>query len=126
MDSIVTTAEWQRCKPWIEAAVATNGGLETIEDVEQLIDQGHYQFWQTPKSAVVTSIDKYPRIKALTVVHGGGDLSDLFDVLEPFLCRYAKSIGCDVIMGVGRRGWDRESQKRGYRFAHITMTKELN
>ncbi|HEY2011382.1 MAG TPA: hypothetical protein VGH23_20505 [Rhizomicrobium sp.] len=109
----------------IEAAVATNGGFETIEDVEQQIDDGLYQFWPAQNSAVVTSINQHRRVKALTVVHGGGDLAELLDRVEPWLCRYAKMIGCSHITGMGRRGWDRECKKRGYEFAHVTMMKEL-
>lgn len=124
--TIASDPDWLRCRPLIEAALAQSPGLENIEDVEQLIDEGVYQFWPATRSAVVTEIANFKRRKALSVVHGGGDLAELLDVIEPILCDYATLRGCDAIMGLGRRGWDRECQKRGYDFAYVTMIKDLS
>lgn len=125
MHSIVADPDWRRCRPMIEAALAHSPGYETIEDVERLIDDGTYLFWAAEQSAVVTEVSQYQRRRVLTVMHGGGDLAELLDYVEPALCVYARSIGCDAISGIGRRGWDRECKKRGYRLAHITMIKDL-
>ena len=118
--------EWQRCRPWIEAAVKRSPfGLETIDDVEAAIARGAYQFWPGRRSACVTEIQQYPRKKVLCVVHGGGVLSELIDEMEPALCAFARAAGCDLIAGIGRRGWARVTEKRGYRFGWITMLKAL-
>jgi len=117
--------EWARCRGWIEAAVETGPGVETIDDVERLIGEGHYQFFPAPRSAAVTEIAQFARRKILIVVHGGGDLEELLDVLEPRMCAFARAEDCDAIMGTGRRGWERVTGKRGYRFAWINMIKDL-
>jgi len=114
-----------RCRAWIEAAVATGPGIETIDDVEALIGEGRYQLFTAPRSAAVTEIAQFARRKVLIVVHGGGDLDELLNVLEPRMCDFALAEGCDAIMGTGRRGWERATQKRGYRFAWINMIKDL-
>ena len=118
--------EWLRCRHWIEAAVARSPfGLETIEDVEAAIARGAYQFWPGRGCACVTEIQNYPRKKVLCVVHGGGALDELIDEMEPALCAFARAAGCDLIMGIGRKGWARVTERRGYRFGWITMLKAL-
>lgn len=120
-----TRGDWARCRGWIEAAVATGPGVETIDDVERLVGEGRYQLFTAPRSAAVTEIAQFTRRRILIVVHGGGDLEELLDVLEPRMCAFACAEGCDAIMGTGRRGWDRVTKKRGYRFAWINMIKDL-
>jgi S-adenosylhomocysteine hydrolase len=122
---IIDEQHWHRCKPWIEAALAQSNGFETIEDVEASIDDGSYQFWAGEKSAAITEVVRYAKRKALNVVHGGGDLTELLDDLEPQMCRHAKRVGCDTIMGVGRMGWKRVCEPRGYRLAWVTMMKDI-
>jgi hypothetical protein len=123
----VARREWSRCRPWIEAAVArAPDHLETIEDVERLIEGGHYQFWPGERCAAITEIQHYSRKKVLCVVHGGGDLSELIDEMEPALCAFARAAGCDLIMGIGRKGWQRVCEKRGYSFGWVAMVKALN
>jgi len=117
---------WARCRPWIEAALATSPGLETIEDVERLVAEGSYQVWFGRNCAAITEIASYPGRKVMTVVHGGGDLTELLDELEPSMCAFARSHGCASIMGTGRKGWERVTEKRGYRFGWIVMVKDLS
>lgn len=123
----MTPAEqWARSRPLIEAAIATSPGFETIEDVERLIRDGEYHVWFAPNSCAITEFVTHAGgRKTLHVVHGGGDLGELLDVLEPSMCAWAKAHGCNAIWGEGRRGWDRITRERGYRFAYLTMIKEL-
>jgi len=117
---------WARLRHLIVAALETSPGLETIEDVEALVGCGKYQAWFGKNSVAITEIASYPRKKALTVIHGGGDLTELLDELEPSMCAFARSQGCDLIMGTGRKGWERVTEKRGYRFGWIVMAKDLS
>jgi hypothetical protein len=128
MDSESTTArrEWRRCRPWIEAAVRRAPfGLETIEDVERMIEEGHYQFWPGRRCAAITEIQVYARKKALCVVHGGGELAELIEEMEPALCDFARAAGCDLVTGIGRKGWQRVCEKHGYSFGWVAMIKAL-
>lgn len=117
---------WAECRPLIEAALKTSPGLETIEDVERMIAEGKYFPFSGQHSCAVAEIARFSQHKAFNIVHGGGELSELLDVLEPKMCEFARAAGCTLMMGMGRKGWERAADKRGYRFAFITMAKELH
>lgn len=117
--------EWARCRHWIEAALAHSPGLESIEDVERGVARGTYQVWFGKECCAVTEIAQYARVRALVVVHGGGDMAELLEELEPQMCGFARGQGCTLIMGTGRKGWERVTRSRGYRFGYLTMVKTL-
>lgn len=117
--------QWARCRSWIAAATQQGPQLESIQDVERRIASGQYSFWPGINCAAVCEIRQYGSRKALVVVHGGGDLSELLEKIEPMLCAYARTQGCDLLMGEGRKGWERAARGNGYRFGMITMMKYL-
>jgi hypothetical protein len=125
MPTPTLAAEWARCRPYIEAAIRHSPQLETIADVERLISCGKYQFWPGKRSAAITEIAEFARGLVLIVVHGGGDLAELVDLMEPAFCGYARAHGCIAIAGMGRKGWQRATEKRGYRFGTIMMIKDI-
>lgn len=122
MSAVLT---WAQCRPLIAAALATSPHLETIDDVERMIAAGRYFPFSGRHSCAVAEIAQFARRKVLIVVHGGGDLDELLDVLEPLMCAFARARGCDAIMGTGRKGWERVTARRGYRFAWTAMIKDL-
>jgi hypothetical protein len=123
----VTHAEnWARCKHWIEAALAHSPGLEGIEDVARAIERGTYQVWFGAGCCAITEIADYARAKALVVVHGGGDMAEMLEALEPAMCAFARAQGCTLIMGTGRKGWERATRANGYRFGYVTVVKDLS
>lgn len=101
-------------------------GFETIGDVEQSVLDGDYQLWAGERSACITEIRTYPRRKVLAVIHGGGDLHELLKTVEPAMCGFALANGCDGVMGMGRKGWDRALKDNGYEFGWIMMVKDLH
>lgn len=118
------TAEWTRCRPWLEATLATGLGFETIEDVERLIRDCVYQFWPGKRAAAITQIVPFPRTKVLIVRMAGGDLDELIEMEKEF-CKFARANGCSKIMGEGRKGWGRVCERMGYRFGYLMMAKDL-
>jgi hypothetical protein len=122
---VTPQANWRRCRPLIVEAIASAPGFETIEDVEKLIGQRKYSVLFGDNSAAVIELAQFQQRRVLIVQHGGGDLGELLDVLEPALCNYARTQGCDGIMGLGRLGWKRAAEKRGYRMAYMAMIKDL-
>lgn len=117
--------EWERCRPWIVAALEHGPGLESIEDVERLISEGRYSFWPGANCAAVCEVADYGQGKVLTLVHAGGDMKELVEVIEPAICNYARGLGCRAMLVVGRKGWERVCKGVGYEFACITMMKAL-
>lgn len=117
--------EWERCKPWIEAALPSACGTHTIEDVEIAITDGSMQFWSGRACAVVSEIVAYPQLKALNFFLVGGNLDELRNEMEPMICAWAKGHGCSRVMIVGRPAWPRLLQKQGYQRTFAMSMKEL-
>lgn len=118
-------SEWERCRHYIEAALCNSPGLEDIEAVEGALDRGGYMLWTGANCAAITDISIYPSRKVLTIVHGGGDKSELIGSLFPRIEEFAALQGCDLIAVTGRKGWEREGEKHGFRFGYVTMIKDL-
>src|SRR5262245_33552234 len=124
--SSVESAEWRRCKPWIEAALAYAHGTHTIKDIESGIAAGKFQFWPGRACAAVTEIIVYPRLTALNFFLLGGDLDVLLNDMEPAVCAWAKSIGVSRVFGVGRKGFERVLKSKGYAPMWTYCSKELS
>lgn len=124
MDGLLA-CEWQRCRPFIEAALERSPGLEDIEDVEGYIDSGSYMLWTGTNCAAITQISVYASRKAVTIVHAGGDKNELINGLTPKIEQFGRDMGCDLIALTGREGWLREGRKRGWRLGYVWMIKNL-
>lgn len=116
--------ELDRCRPWIEAALAYSGGTHVFEDVRDAILDGRMQLWPAPDGCLVTEIVVYPRKTVLNVFLGGGKLSRLIDMHDD-VAAWAKAQGCDAATINGRRGWERVYASRGWKPVHTCLGKEL-
>ena len=113
---------FQRTKPWIEAALARDVGTHNIEDVWAALETGHAQLWPTQNAVCVTTIENYPRAKALRGWLAGGNLHEIVET-EPVIRAWAKRMGCDLMLIGGRRGWLKAFE--GYEEAHTVMARKL-
>ena len=120
------SSEWERCKPWIEAALEYAHGTHTIEDIEGGLRAGKFQFWSGRECAAVTVIIVYPRLKALNFFLLGGNLDELLNELEPAICAIARRIGCTREFGVGRKGFERVLKAKGYTPMWTYCSKEIS
>lgn len=119
--------EWQRCRPWIEAALSRGGDLFSIEDVERDIVDGHAYFWPGKRCAAVTNFIG-TKNRAVNFWLLGGDLHELVDHMRPVIETWAEHQGCTRTMGVfskGRRGWVRVLERFGYAPLSTVLSKEL-
>lgn len=121
----VNKKEWARCRQWIEAALARAPGLETIEDVERFLESGKYLLFTSPNSAMVAQIIEFERKRAIQAIHGGGDLKELVEIIEPRMRACGKVNGCSLSMGMGRYGWERALKDKGYRLGWVVMIKDI-
>ena len=115
--------DWPRVKEHILAALEYGGNTHGEEDVLTGINERKYQLWPGHRSAVVTEVIQYPRLKAVRIWLAGGDLQELMG-MERAISAWAKDIGASRIeIGGGRPGWERTL--KDYRRLCPCAVKEL-
>lgn len=126
---MIPQEEWNRCSPWIDAALRRTGFYE-IADIERELEAGNMTFWPGKKAAAITEFVTYPNGKALNVFAGGGEnnesLDEFMEVFEPTLTNWAEINNCRWIMGYGRPGWVKPCLAAGYTHTWNVMTKEIH
>lgn len=115
-------SEWDRCAPYVQAALDHAGNLFDVDDVLRLIEDGKAQFWPGKQCAVITEIKQYPKKRLLHVWLGGGDLDEL-TVMANYVREYAKHVGCDAITIQGRPGWQKVFKLK---MKSITLMEEVS
>lgn len=118
-------AEFERCSPYIQAALKYSGGTHDLDDVRREIEQDRLQFWPGVNSAVVTEIQLYPKLKACNFFLAGGNMEELRGMCQR-IEQWSKSIGCTRMLISGRMGWVRTFlTKDGYKLTWAVLAKEL-
>ena len=85
-----------------------------------MVANGDAQLWQGQRSAAVTEIIQFPRLKSLHLWLCGGDLREIVDDMLPQAEAFAKKEGCSRLTTAGRIGWDRVMKGKGFTpVAHI-------
>tara|TARA_B110001454_G_C12533275_1_gene356197 strand:- start:203 stop:562 length:360 start_codon:yes stop_codon:yes gene_type:complete len=116
--------EWERCVPWLKAALEKSGNTHTIWDVWTKISEGHAQFWPSPTWAAVTQLADYPRRKVLRIWLAGGNLDDLVKEGLPIAYDFAQHHGCDSVEVEGRKGWAKKLKEHGFKQEKVLLRKE--
>lgn len=124
MEPLRFEAEWARCAPWIEGALAYAGGTHLIEDVREMVLAGDAQFWPGERAAIVSEVLVYPRLKNLHLWLVGGDLKELLR-MRLVLEAWGAARGCVKVTTAGRPGWRRVLGKHGYGAGWDVCVKEL-
>lgn len=114
--------EWERCSPWIQAALDYGGNLFALEDVLDAVQKGQAQFWPGKKSALVTEIKQYPRKRLCNVWLAGGDLEELKQ-MSVYVKDFAKASKCDGLLVQGRPGWQKVFPQR---LKTVTLMEEVS
>ena len=118
------TQEFERCKPYIEAALEYTGGTHDIIDIYEGLYKGTMQLWPAEKSCLVTEIINYPKMKVLNIFLGGGDLREILSMHEDVI-RWAKDQNCTALNMTGRFGWKKPLAKHGWKPMHSSYVKEI-
>jgi hypothetical protein len=116
-------SEWERCAPWIAAALQAAPSGHSLEDVKALVERREVRFWAGRKAAMVTEIQTWPQGKWLQIWLAGGDLGELVTELRPAAEAYAKSLGCTLAIINGRPGW--QAALPDYKRVAVALAKEL-
>lgn len=118
-------SEISRCRTNIEAALKYSGGTHEFSDIAASILSNRFQLWAGEKSAVVTEIIVYPRLKDLHFFLAGGDLDELKN-MRPHIEEWGVKQGCSRVTLAGRLGWAKTFLKdEGYDPAWYILKKEL-
>ena len=118
----LSSDDWHRCKPYIEAALDHAHGTHTADDVLKIIVSGDAQFWPFADAAIVTEIIRYPQKTVLRFWLAGGNLETLTKA-EPEIIRWSRRWGCQGVEIFGRRGWVRALN--GYKPTSTIMIKDI-
>ena len=114
-----------RCRTWIEAALEYSKGTHKFVDIAAGVLSNRYQLWAGEKSAVVTEIIVYPRLKDLHYFLAGGDLDEL-KRMRPHIEEWGSKQGCTRVTLAGRPGWAKTFLKdEGYEPAWFILKKDL-
>ena len=117
--------EWERCSPWLQAALDRGSNAETLAEVRESVVRGDAQFWCHPTAAAVTFVDSTARRKTLLIYLAGGSLEGLEAMVESAEA-FARAVGCERMSLLGRKGWTRSFMaRRGYQADAVLMVKEL-
>lgn len=118
-------AEFERCRYYIEAALAFAEGTHTIEDIREGVRVRRYHFWPGEHSAAITEVLQFPRKRVFNVFLAGGNLNEIIDRMEPDFCSFARHLGCTEIALIGRLGWEKPLKPLGWHRSAIVLTKPL-
>ena len=114
--------EWERCGPWIQAALDHGGNLFSLNDVLEAIQNGQAQFWPGKDCALVTEIRIYPLKKICNVWLAGGNLEEIKQIVT-YIRLFAKQTKCDAITLQGRPGWQKIYKER---LKSVTLMEEVS
>jgi hypothetical protein len=118
-------AEWARCAPWLEAALAQAGRTHSLGDVKAAIDSGEARFWPGAASALVAAVDADPGDRRLLIWLAGGAREELETDLLPLAEAWGRENGCRRALIIGRAGWERTLKSKGYAPLARIVAKEL-
>ena len=116
--------ELERCKDWIESALAYGGGTHLYEDIVEAIVAGKMQLWPAENSCLVTEITLFPRKKVLHVFLGGGDLDEIIGMHESVV-QWAIDQGCASLTMTGRKGWGKPLKSSGWESQLVLYEKRF-
>ena len=116
--------ELERCKGWIEDALAYGGGTHEYEDIVNSVLEGKMQLWPASQSCLVTEITLYPRKKVCHIFLGGGELQEVLDIYR-YVVQWAIDQGCSSLTTTGRKGWARVLKDEGWESHLVLLEKRL-
>lgn len=116
--------DFERARPWLEAALEYCHGTHTLEDIKQAIADKSMLLVTGPNCAMVYEVLTFPNFKVLHGFLCGGELEELKS-FDPYLQELAKTLGCSRVTIAGRPGWVRALKGLGYEHSCTIVFKEV-
>jgi hypothetical protein len=123
--ALLSDSEWERCSPWIEAALDHAGGTHSLADVRGMLASGEARMWAGKACALVATIEQTPQRTMLLLWLAGGDLDELVSIWRAEAEAWGSEKGCTTSLLIGRRGWVRALKSHGYTPHACVLMKEL-
>lgn len=103
------------------------GDNGTFENVEHDVLNGRALLWlavsEKIEAAAVTQVDKTENSKVCWIVACGGEHCERWIGLLDPIEEYAKTVGCNAVRLMGRKGWERVL--KNYRATKVIMERAL-
>lgn len=116
-------ASFNRCWPWLHAALLYFGPTREKEHVWAEIYARKSQFWPGKNCAILTRIDIFPAgLCCGNAWAAGGNLKEIKQ-LVPQIEAWLKAQGCKKIIIMGREGWERALD--GYAKLGVRLVKDV-
>lgn len=115
--------DWTFARPLLMPAIERLHGTSENTILAGLL-AGHYMLKIGARSAILLQNEFYDSTKALNFYAAGGDKAELLE-MEEALCAGAPAMGYVLATARGRKGWEKDAEKRGWKFDYIAMYKEL-
>lgn len=98
-------AQFERCKPWLEAALRTPAP-NVLASIQERVASGEMQIWPGEHCAALTEMADFPLSGArVLTVWLAGDLAEALE-LQPGVEAWARAKGCTrIVVGDGVREW---------------------
>ena len=113
--------KWQVARPIIERSVKY--GKYTIEQIDEKVLGLQWALWMGDNSAILTEQWDNDFGPVMTICYAAGDMDEvlkMYDTIE----HAARCMGCIKIYILGRPGWKRVMEGRGYSDENM-ISKEL-
>jgi len=108
---------------WLKPALDLAHGTHEQRDIFDGLVCGEFQLFKGSKSAALTEVIKYPRLRSVRVFIAGGDLEELVSIEEE-ITSWAREINAQRVEICGRRGWLRALTD--YEESSTVMSKDID
>jgi len=120
--------------PYLEKMKRWAGGRRTVDDIVKRILNLECNLWVTlgldgkANGAIITKVEEYPEMRLLHILHAAGEagqMAGLEDELYAAYDAFAKFNHCSGVEFIGRPGWKKYVEPRGYKLKSVSYEKRF-
>ncbi|MET1020146.1 MAG: hypothetical protein ABWX62_09195 [Microterricola sp.] len=100
------------------------GGTHTLDDIVDLIREGHMQSFCEGETWAITQIIQFPQKRILEIFLVVGDMPEA-EKLHDQVVAFAKEHDCQMVRCFGRDGWSKWAVPRGWTNGQRVYMKEI-
>jgi hypothetical protein len=108
----------------LQQALAEMGATHPLDDIVDLIRDGHMQSFVEGETWAITQIIQFPQRKVLEIFLVVGEMPDA-EKLHDQVMTFAKEHDCTLVRCFGRDGWAKWAKPRGWTNGQRVFLKEL-